>query len=116
MERQTILESLDGGVLLLTMNRPRRKNAFNAQAWGEMRDALADAQANDAVRVVVVTGAGDAFSAGQDISEMAAIDTSDESSDNGFRALMDCLCVFDKPLVAAVNGVGVGFGMTLLLH
>lgn len=116
MSHNSIVTSLDAGVLLLTMNRPERKNAFDAPMWAAMRDALAEAQRDDAVRAVVVTGAGNAFSAGQDISEMATIDTSDESSDNGFRGLMDQLCVFDKPLVAAVNGVGVGFGMTLLLH
>jgi enoyl-CoA hydratase/carnithine racemase len=108
--RETVLEERDGGVLLLTLNRPRQRNAFNRQMWHELRDALAEAQADSAVRAVLVTGAPGAFSAGQDLGEM----TGDE--DPGFGTFMDRLCEFDKPLVAAVNGVGVGIGLTLLLH
>lgn len=115
--RTTVLETLgEDGVLLLTLNRPEARNAFNRQMWTEARDALRDALADDGVRCVVVTGAGGAFTAGQDIKEMATIDTSDAASENGFSAFMDVLCDFDKPLVAAVDGVGVGIGITLLLH
>lgn len=114
--RETIIEELSGGVLTVTMNRPNKKNAFNATLWREFREALADAKRHDGVRVVVVTGAGKAFSAGQDLSEMAAIDTGDTRTENGFGKCMDVLCEFDKPLVAAVNGVGVGFGMTMLMY
>jgi enoyl-CoA hydratase/carnithine racemase len=115
--RATVLEELsEDGVLLVTFNRPHAKNAFDRQMWTEARDALAEALDDDAVRCVVVTGAAGAFTAGQDIKEMATMDTSDASSENGFSAFMDVLCRFDKPLVAAVNGVGVGIGITLLLH
>ncbi len=58
MNRETILEEIDAGVALLTMNRPRRRNAFNDHQYDDLRDALADAQENDEVRAVVVTGAG----------------------------------------------------------
>jgi enoyl-CoA hydratase/carnithine racemase len=113
--RSTLLEDLSAGVLLITFNRPERKNAFSQQMWRDFRDALAAAQADDAVRVVVVTGAGDAFTAGQDLSEMmgGGAETADE---HAFGSFMDRLCAFDKPLIAAVNGVGVGIGLTLLLH
>jgi enoyl-CoA hydratase/carnithine racemase len=115
--RSTVLEELgEDGVLLVTLNRPQARNAFDRQMWGEARDALADALLDDAVRCVVVTGAAGAFTAGQDIKEMATMDTSDAGAENGFSAFMDVLCEFDKPLVAAVNGVGVGIGITLLLH
>ncbi len=115
--RATILEELSqDGVLLVTFNRPHAKNAFDRQMWTEGRDALAEALEDDAVRCVVVTGAAGAFTAGQDIKEMSTMDTSDAASENGFSAFMDVLCRFDKPLVAAVNGVGVGIGITLLLH
>lgn len=115
MPRATVIEELSGGVLCLTLNRAERKNAFNHQMWCDCRDALAAAQANDAVRVMVVTGAGDAFSAGQDLSEMTG-GSSAGASEHGFPSFMDRLCAFDKPLIAAVNGVGVGIGLTLLLH
>jgi len=99
-----------GAVLLITLDRPAQRNALNRQMWRELRDAFAQAQDDPTVHVVVVTGSGSAFSAGQDLSEMSGED------DPGFGAFMDCLCGFDKPLLAAVNGVGVGFGLTLLLH
>jgi enoyl-CoA hydratase/carnithine racemase len=116
MPRATLIEELSGGVLLITLNRPERKNAFNHQMWCDFRDALTEAQGSDAVRVVVITGAGDAFSAGQDLSEMMGGTPAEAGAEHGFSSFMDRLCSFDKPLLAAVNGVGVGIGLTLLLH
>jgi enoyl-CoA hydratase/carnithine racemase len=113
--RETVLERLEEGVLLLTLNRPKQKNAFDHRMWSELREALADALADDRVRAVVVTGAEGAFSAGQDLGEMARRD-GDAGREHGFARFMDELCAFDKPLLAAVNGVGVGIGLTLLLH
>ena len=113
MSRTRVLEALDGGVLRLTLNRPERKNAFDETMWREARDALADAQADDRVRAVVVTGAGEAFSAGQDLGQMQAPPAGEPP---GFPSFMDRLVAFDKPLLAAVNGVGVGIGLTFLLH
>ena len=113
MSRTRVLEELNDGVLLLTLNRPERKNAFDETMWREARDALADAQADDAVRCVIVTGAGEAFSAGQDLGQMAA---RPDDEPPGFPGFMDRLAAFDKPLLAAVNGVGVGIGLTMLLH
>lgn len=113
MSRPTVREELSAGVQVIALNRPERKNAFNHQMWCDFRDTLADAQASDAVRVVVVTGAGDAFTAGQDLSEMAGGALAHE---HGFASCLDRVCAFDKPLIAAVNGIGVGIGFTLLLH
>lgn len=113
--RETVLEELREGVLLLTLNRPAQKNAFNHHMWCDLRDALADACDDDEVRVVVITGAEGAFSAGQDLGEMG-IREADGPREHGFASFMDRLCSFDKPLLAAVNGVGVGIGLTLLLH
>jgi enoyl-CoA hydratase/carnithine racemase len=113
--RETILERVDQRVALLTLNRPKQRNAFNHQMWSELAGALADARASDAVRVVVVTGAEGAFTAGQDLGEMARRDD-DADRAHGFASCMDEICSFDKPLLAAVNGVGVGFGLTFLLH
>jgi len=113
--RETVLERLERGVLLLTLNRPQQRNAFNHAMWTELREALAAALADDRVRAVVVTGAEGAFSAGQDLGEMGRRDA-DAGREHGFAGFMDELCAFDKPLLAAVNGVGVGIGLTLLLH
>ena len=67
MARETVLEETSDGVLLLTMNRPKQKNAFNAAMWRDMREALSEARADDAVRTVVITGSEGAFTAGQDL-------------------------------------------------
>jgi enoyl-CoA hydratase/carnithine racemase len=116
--RATVLESRPAnGVLELALNRPAQKNAFNTVQWRELRDALREALADRQVRAVIVTGAGDAFSAGQDLSEMAQSTTaSDSGGEHPFGAFLDELLRFDKPLCAAVNGVAVGIGLTLLLH
>ena len=64
-----VLRELDEeGVLLLTLNRPRKKNAFDDEQWDGLRDALNEARVNPAVAVVVMTGAGADFSAGQDLT------------------------------------------------
>jgi enoyl-CoA hydratase/carnithine racemase len=115
MARETVLEELVAGVLTITLNRPRQRNAFNLQMWDETRDALHEAQQNDHVRAVIVTGAEGAFTGGQDLGEMAK-PPAGVGPDHGFPSFIDRLCRFDKPLLAAVNGVGVGIGLTLLLH
>ena len=108
MSRATVLEELRDGMLLLTLNRPARRNAFNDQQYDDVRTALAEAAGDDATRVVVITGTPGAFSAGQDIDEMG--------SGRAFTPFVDQLAAFDKPLLAAVNGVAVGVGLTMLLH
>jgi enoyl-CoA hydratase/carnithine racemase len=109
-----LIEDLDGA-RLLTFNRPRARNAFNQALWLAVRDALVAASQDDEVRCVVLTGTPPAFTAGQDLREMADLDLL-ASEEPGYRALMPVLEAFPKPLVAAVNGVGVGIGLTMLLH
>ncbi|UCE85192.1 MAG: enoyl-CoA hydratase/isomerase family protein, partial [Deltaproteobacteria bacterium] len=115
MGRETVLEERHGGVAILAMNRPRQRNAFNNQMYREMREALDAARDDGSVGAVVITGAPGAFTAGQDLGEMAAAELSD-AREHGFAGFMDGVIGFDKPLLAAVNGVGVGLGLTLLLH
>ncbi len=104
------------GVRVLTFNRPEVRNAFDAGLYRALTDGLRAAREDEAVKVVVLTGAGTAFSSGQDLKEMAAIatGTAPPGAELGFRGLLSALQDFDKPLVAAVNGVAVGLGMTLL--
>ena len=111
---------INDGVAVITMNRPERKNAFTREQYELLADALKNADTNDDVRVVVLTGAGAAFSSGQDLKEMmelasgVASGSPSTSKGGGFTVLLDALEVFSKPLIAAVNGVAVGIGMTLL--
>jgi enoyl-CoA hydratase/carnithine racemase len=113
--RQTVIEDIRDDVALFTLNRPQRRNAFNDQQYDDLRDALAAAQANDEVCVAVVTGAGGAFTGGQDLNEMGKPPL-DDGKPHGFVPFIDQLAAFEKPLLAAVNGVAVGVGLTMLLH
>jgi enoyl-CoA hydratase/carnithine racemase len=109
------LEITDGdGVRLLTWNRPDALNALNDELWDATRDALVAAQADPELRCVVITGTGRAFTAGQDLGEMAAPREHDDDALHGYRGLIPVLEAFDKPLLAAVNGLGLGIGATLL--
>lgn len=114
MSHSIVLQRTDGNVRLITFNRPERRNALNSQGWRELAAALQGAMDDDAIRVVVLTGAGAAFCAGQDLSEMTELP--DPDTPHPFGQCMDVLCRFDKVLIAAVNGVGVGGGLTVLLH
>lgn len=108
----------DGAVRIVRFNRPEARNAFDASLYRAVTDALVEAAVVDEVHVVVLTGVGSAFSAGQDLKEMARIVNGEASPETarGFQGLLDVVGRFDKPLLAAVNGVGVGLGFTLLLH
>jgi len=115
--------TIDGAVAVITMNRPERKNAFTREQYDALGATLARVDADDELRVVVLTGAGAAFSSGQDLKEMAEMASAVAGGDStaggstgagGFTVLLDALESFGKPLIAAVNGVAVGIGMTLL--
>jgi enoyl-CoA hydratase/carnithine racemase len=107
-----VLQETRGAVSVLTMNRTEKKNAFNNAMYQAMTRAIEAARADDDVRVLLITGAGDAFCAGQDFSEMSA----DAGLEHGFPAFLEALVDCDKPIVTAVNGVGIGLGLTMLLH
>lgn len=104
------------GVRLLTLDRPDALNAFNQALWYATADALDDAAADPAIACVVLTGRGRAFTAGQDLTEMADTSAFERGEEPGYRRLMPVLEHFPKPLLAAVNGVGVGIGLTILPH
>ncbi|WP_433237354.1 enoyl-CoA hydratase/isomerase family protein [Actinomadura nitritigenes] len=112
----------DGAVRTLVFARPEAANAFNEELYHAAARALRDAASDDAVSVVLLTGEGRAFTAGTDIKEMAEIardhaaGRSDQEMGSGFIALVDALAEFTKPLMAAVNGSGVGLGITMLGH
>lgn len=109
---KTVLQALNDGVLLLTLNRPEKKNAFNTEQWVDLADALNNARDNDDVLVVVLTGAGGDFSAGQDLAGRAV----EEGIPEDYKITENAIKAFDKPLIAAAKGIAVGGGATILGH
>ena len=105
-----------GRVRIVTMNRPARKNAFNDDLYDGVAEALTAAADDPQVAVVVITGAEGAFSAGQDLGAMTDSHMNPDGSPRGFVPFVDVIQSFPKPLLAAVNGVAVGVGVTMLLH
>ena len=106
----------DGGVRVLTLDRPDKLNAMTSALYRACAENLADAATNTAVGAVVLTGNGRGFCAGNDLGELMRAAAGESGADQGasFAAFMDAIANFPKPLLAAVNGVGVGIGMTLL--
>ncbi|HXQ91258.1 MAG TPA: enoyl-CoA hydratase/isomerase family protein [Acidimicrobiales bacterium] len=102
-------------VRVLVLDRPAKLNAFNAEGYRVLKSRLDSAAADPGVAVCVLTGRGRAFSAGVDLTEMSRPGGSAELGVD-FDPLLECLASFPKPLVAAVNGLAVGFGATVLLH
>lgn len=113
-----IRSRVGGGVARLTFERPDHLNAFTAAGYEQLGEAIAAASRAPDVGCIVLTGTGRAFSAGADRSLF------EESNDpearitieRSFTALLDSLLACDTPIVAAVNGVAVGIGCTILLH
>lgn len=105
-----------GGVRTLTLNRPEALNAFNEALYDATTVALHAADDDPDVAVVLLTGEGRAFSAGNDLVEMRAriADPDFVVGEYGFPGMIDALSNLRKPLILAVNGLGVGIGATIL--
>jgi enoyl-CoA hydratase/carnithine racemase len=109
-----VLEDLADGVLTLTLNRPSRLNAYTARMGEELGAAFARANADDCVRVIIVTGTGRGFCAGADISGLGSDQRMmGRSGNDGGFAIRIHRCL--KPSIAAINGTAVGVGITMTL-
>jgi enoyl-CoA hydratase/carnithine racemase len=108
-----ILQERNEGVLLITLNNPKKKNAFNAEAWIGLAEALITAKSNPEINAVVITGAEKDFSAGQDLSDLTG---KDEAGLSPYQHTEKALLDFDKPLLMCAKGIAVGGGGTILLH
>jgi 2-(1,2-epoxy-1,2-dihydrophenyl)acetyl-CoA isomerase len=119
MSHDTILFSIGGGIAHLTLNRPDKLNSFNSRMHTEVQQALQALPASGA-RVLVLTGAGRGFCAGQDLGERAVaagakgVDLGD-SIDNYYNPLVLALNNLPLPVIAAVNGVAAGAGANIAL-
>lgn len=104
----------DGHVLVVSLNRPDKKNALNLQMYQELAQALTDAASDPNVRVVLLRGEGSSFTSGNDLKDFLSNPPKDETSPV-FGFLLG-LVRFEKPLVIATRGHAVGIGTTMLLH
>lgn len=117
VDTRGVLEIVDKDrVRLLRLQREDALNAYNDALYDAVRDALNEAAQQDDVAVVVITGAGRGFSAGTDLGELANPPSYADGERHGFPPYIEAVERFPKPLIAAVNGIGVGIGVTLLPH
>jgi 2-(1,2-epoxy-1,2-dihydrophenyl)acetyl-CoA isomerase len=120
MSYQTILFSNQGGIARITLNRPERLNAFSEQMHEDLRDAIGKVRTDSAARVLVLSGAGRGFCAGQDLSERKPVvngEPRDLSTtlERNYKPLILSLRTLDLPVIGVVNGVAAGAGVSLAL-
>ena len=111
----TVLTTVENKVLTIQLNRPEKKNALTSEMYGAFSDALEHAAASDEVHAVVVTGSGDSFCAGNDLRDFLS-GPADITGPSPQARLISNFVTFPKPFIAAINGVTVGIGVTMLLH
>ena len=113
MQQQILVHEADG-VLELCFNRPEKKNAITGAMYDALTAALLNAAERPAVRVVLIAGAGETFTAGNDIKDFLGM--TGGLGDTPPSRFINAIATFTKPLVAAVHGPAIGVGATLLLH
>lgn len=115
---ENILVHKEAGVLTLTMNRPEKKNALTQDMYAALADNVVAAQSDPETKVVLITGTGDSFTAGNDLADFAGSDDGPKG-DNELPPVgryLQAILNAEKPIIAAVNGLAVGVGVTMLLH
>jgi enoyl-CoA hydratase len=113
---ETLLVESHDGIAIITVNRPEKRNALNAQVRAELIEALDALRGAAAVRVIVLTGAGDkAFVAGADVAEFAARTAEEQRAVMAGRSVFEELADFPKPTIAMINGFALGGGCELAL-
>jgi len=109
-----IITERSGSILRVQLNRPDKKNAMTSSMYVTLADLLNDAARDEQIRVVLWHGAGDSFSAGNDVEDF--LKNPPGPGESPQARLMNALINFDKPLVAAVQGAAIGGGTTMLTH
>jgi len=120
MDFQNILYNIENQVLTITLNRPRLKNALNLDLMREIKRAIEEAEQDEEVRAVIITGAGDVFSSGGDLpllAKMVEVESDEEYLEwnNPFIEAIMAIYQLGKPVIAAVNGPAVGGGCEISL-
>lgn len=110
-----LLSDYSDGVLTLTLNRPHKKNAITNAMYLALRDQIERAEQDSRIKVVIITGAGETFTTGNDIKSFHGENNPTHHRVPAFY-FMNALGTFTKPVIAAVNGNAIGIGATMLLH
>ncbi len=117
MSQEAVLYSVKDGVATITLNRPQKLNAFDSAMTKGLGQALKSAARDDSVRVLVLTGAGRAFSAGQDLAEFQGQEevAFSEHLRHGFNRIIRQMRSLEKPIIGAINGVAAGAAVGIAL-
>ncbi len=117
IDEAAVLSRTDGALATVTINRPSKRNALTAAMYAALADAVNAASADPDVRVIVLTGAGGSFSAGNDLGDFIAASGSAEARDDQpVRRFQEAVLASTAVLIAEVDGPAVGIGATVLLH
>ena len=106
----------DGGVQVIRINRPDKKNALTRAMYETMTTALTDGDADDDIAVHMITGTGGIFTSGNDIKDFASRALDLRQTKSGASSFIGTLPVLKKPVIAAVDGLAIGVGVTMLFH
>lgn len=118
MNYETIIYNVGEGICRITLNRPEVFNACNEQLTDELQRALSDAAGDESVRCIVLTGAGRAFCSGQDLKEAPEVGSQRDLRDSlqrRYNPIIRAMRSMPKPIVAGINGVAAGAGLSLAL-
>ena len=111
---EEVVADREGSIFCLKLNRPAKKNAMTSSMYSTLADLLTGAARDDAIRVVVLHGAGDSFTSGNDLDDF--LRNPPKPGESPQERFVDALMNFEKPLIAAVHGAAVGSGTTMLTH
>lgn len=109
-----ILTTLDSGVLILHIHRPEKKNALTRGMYRALAEGIHHADANANIRVLLIHGTSDCFTSGNDVNDFVA--TEDYNGERPSVQFMKAIAHVRKPVIAAVNGLAIGIGTTMLMH